>query len=646
MDLNNKQSLDSEELNKLKDFKRRYIKIVNSSSYKWVKLFQEEFIEGSFKQKFKFIIKVIYMIFRYFIIAPLKNTVLKNKIKIERGNKSFNNINVACVFDTFTYNMFKDEFNIYNVTPQNYLKVFKENKIDMFFMEFIWVGYNESWLGFRNKISNKDYAIYKILDYCKANNIPTAIWNKEDPMYFDFSIEISKYFDYVFTLEDSLIEKYKQILGHERVYPLRYGINPNIHNPVNKKPMPEKDLVFAGTWYTNHPERMKDYEKVLYPALDYNFDIYSREDQSKANSDKRFPDEFQSHIKGSLSYSQVIEMYKQYKLLLHVNAVNTYAFSRRALESIASGTPVISAYNKGLDSMFGNDILLSRSPEDTKKYIDKYLFSDFDRDKLMMRSMRKVFNEYTSTHVALRALNNVGIKKEYSLPMVSIILVTNKNGYEERIIRNYKSQDYQNKELILIINSMDIDKSVYNCELGNDDNVKIIQVEEDLTLGHCLNIGVEESKGDILAKFDDDDFYSPHYLTDQCHALIYTSADMVGKTNHFCYIENTDETYLSLFSHITGENNYTDKRVAGGTICWKKEVSEKVKFEYKKQGTDTAFIKEFLKNKFIMYSTNRYGYLRIRTKDIEKHTWKISYEESLKNNIFLFKGFDLSKIFI
>ncbi|MFW5799564.1 MAG: glycosyltransferase [Spirochaetota bacterium] len=643
----NKEDKLKDELNRLRNYETMYLKIVNSSSYKWFKLFENEFVKGSIKSKVKFIGRLVQLIYRYFIKTPVKNRINSRKVSSNKSeNKTFPDINVAFISDTFTYNLFKDEFNIHHITPTNWKKTFQNEKIDLFFMEFVWKGYNDSWLGFRNKLNNKDYVIYEIIEYCNEHNIPTALWNKEDPMYFDFSIDLARHFDNVFTVEESLIYRYKEILKHDNVYWLSYGVNPRIHNPINKKALPEKDIIFAGTYYRNHPERVKDYHKILYPCLKYKFDIFTRESQETGNIDNRFPDEYQKHIKGSLPYSKVIDKTKEYKLMINVNAVRADAFSRRAVESIALGTPVISTWNRGLETIYGDLIPLTKSIEETECYLDKYINSDFERDKLFMKAFRKILNEHTSTHKIIQIFDKTGIDKKIEKPLISVIAVTNKKRYIKRIFENYRRQNYQNKELIIVINTMDIDKKLFTDEISEGENIKVFQTEGKMTLGECLNNAVSGSKGELIAKFDDDDLYSPHYLTDQYNAFIYTDADIIGKTAYLCYLEGNDSTYLFSMSALTGENNYTDKLVSGATFVWKRKVSDKIKFKNSNTGEDVNFIKEAHKHNFRVYSTNRYGFLRYRSKEIENHTWKITDEEISEQGIFLYKGLNTDKVFI
>ncbi len=46
---------------------------------------------------------------------------------------------------------------------------------------------------------------------------------------------------------------------------------------------------------------------------------------------------------------------------------------------------------------------------------------------------------------------------------------------------------------------------------------------------------MDKSKYDIIAKFDDDDYYGPKYISDTIKAFESTDAKVVGKTTNFIY---------------------------------------------------------------------------------------------------------------
>ncbi len=61
------------------------------------------------------------------------------------------------------------------------------------------------------------------------------------------------------------------------------------------------------------------------------------------------------------------------------------------------------------------------------------------------------------------------------------------------------------------------------------ENIKIYKLSENISLGRCLNFGVNKAKFNIIAKFDDDDYYGPKYLSDSLKAFDETDAKLIGK---------------------------------------------------------------------------------------------------------------------
>ena len=97
---------------------------------------------------------------------------------------------------------------------------------------------------------------------------------------------------------------------------------------------------------------------------------------------------------------------------------------------------------------------------------------------------------------------------------ISVICSTNKKNMLENILENYISQKHELKELIIILN-YDI------AHLNNllkliplNENIQLYSLGSKKSLGGCLNYAVEKSQHPIIAKFDDDDYYAPNYLSD------------------------------------------------------------------------------------------------------------------------------------
>ena len=148
--------------------------------------------------------------------------------------------------------------------------------------------------------------------------------------------------------------------------------------------------------------------------------------------------------------------------------------------------------------------------------------------------------------------------------------------------------------------------------------VTTIAADSALTLGECLNLAVEASTGEVLAKMDDDDFYAPRYLADLLDALAYSGADLVGKQGHYMYVESQDAT-LHRFGHR--EHRYTDF-VMGPTITGYRSVFDQIPFQRRNTGEDSSFLAAAIEAGFSIYSADRFNFVQHRGAD--EHTWQVS----------------------
>ncbi|WML28026.1 glycosyltransferase [Neobacillus sp. OS1-33] len=202
--------------------------------------------------------------------------------------------------------------------------------------------------------------------------------------------------------------------------------------------------------------------------------------------------------------------------------------------------------------------------------------------------------------------------------MVSIITCTIREENINNVFRNYKRQSWKDKELIIILNkdSMDIDRWIKKAKKYR--NVQIYQLHERAALGDCLNFGIMKSNYDIIAKFDDDDYYGSDYIKSSMGAFNNKDISIIGKSSVYIYFKNK-----KALIHVSGNENAVTDTVAGATLMFRKEVFQQVQFEKVNRAEDYFFIKECKEKGFSVYSTDRYHFAVIRN-DAENHTWKIA----------------------
>jgi len=96
--------------------------------------------------------------------------------------------------------------------------------------------------------------------------------------------------------------------------------------------------------------------------------------------------------------------------------------------------------------------------------------------------------------------------------------VYNGEKHIRQAINSILSQTFSDFELI-IVNDGSTDATANIVTSYNDARIRLINLEINSGLVNALNIGVEESRGDLLARFDHDDIASPERLEYQIKAM-------------------------------------------------------------------------------------------------------------------------------
>lgn len=198
----------------------------------------------------------------------------------------------------------------------------------------------------------------------------------------------------------------------------------------------------------------------------------------------------------------------------------------------------------------------------------------------------------------------------------SIITVTNRDFCINNLFRNYYNQLFPTKELIIIINSDELNINDFSNYI-KDNNIKIFKLPSIATLGECLNFGIEKCNYRFIAKFDDDDYYGPYYLNEYYKLFSYNQCDIIGKSRTYYYLEKNKQLMLK---KIGSENKYT-KSIMGSTICFKKYIFNSVKFKNISSREDYHFNKDCINNGYKIFSSSSYNHIVFKHSDNNKHTF-------------------------
>ena len=165
--------------------------------------------------------------------------------------------------------------------------------------------------------------------------------------------------------------------------------------------------------------------------------------------------------------------------------------------------------------------------------------------------------------------------------MISCIMPTyNRRRFVPHAIRYFLRQEHVNKELIIVDDGTDCIADL----VPKHASIKYIRLKNKITLGEKLNLACSNASGQIIANWDDDDWYAPDRLLYQLHALTNAQTQVCGINNLLYYDFSQNKAY---------EYKYPkDQRtwLLGSSLCYYKSHWASHPFEKINVGMDGLFV--------------------------------------------------------
>ncbi|MGC1208368.1 MAG: glycosyltransferase, partial [Ornithinimicrobium sp.] len=387
-------------------------------------------------------------------------------------------------------------------------------------------------------------------------------------------------------------------------------------------------LAFAGTYFAHkHPERRAQMDFLLPAARDRGLHIFSRMQSEDARY--QFPASYQKCVVGSVPYPQMLSAATAYPVFLNVNSVtqSPTMCARRLFELSAAQTTVLSAPSAAIEPFFGHTVTVVRDADEARGALGVLLDQKEHRDRLGLLAHRRVFDEHLYQHRVDSILQIVGLPVTQPDSSVSAIVPTMRPDNVDHVLRTIASQVHHEVELVLVTHGFTLanDDLRQRAEVAGVGNVTAVMASSDLTLGACMNLGVEAASGHYVAKMDDDNTYAPHYLSDLVRAFSYSEAEVVGKWAHYVHLASSNALALR-FAHA--EHRYVNL-VQGGTIVTTRDLATELRFEDLPRRVDTTFLDKVRASGGKVYSADRFNYVSRRASSTTGHTWGITDQDLL-----------------
>src|SRR5271165_213084 len=166
------------------------------------------------------------------------------------------------------------------------------------------------------------------------------------------------------------------------------------------------------------------------------------------------------------------------------------------------------------------------------------------------------------------------------LPLVSCIMPTaNRRRFVPEAIRLFLAQDYPNKELLVIDDGEDNIADL----VPNHPQIRFLRLEDRQSQSAKRNLACSLAHSEIIAHWDDDDWYAPWRLSRQV-AEIVNGTDICGIARMLFF----DPVAQQVWEYVYPAD--APPWVYGATFCYRKSIWRKSPFLEIPTGSDNVFI--------------------------------------------------------
>lgn len=311
------------------------------------------------------------------------------------------------------------------------------------------------------------------------------------------------------------------------------------------------------------------------------------------------------------------------RVLLDLSATSPAA-AWTTVAAAAAQTPVVGTLESA-DLPSEIDALVPRVEDGTS--LRSELVARVNQEELVaregLRLQRAVLADHTGAHRARTVAAAAGLDVPHiAPPTISAVVPTNRTHELDNVFANLGRQDHPAVELVLVLHGLETDDPDLRrraAEAGVQE-LTIVHADASLTLGACMNLGVDASEGRYIAKMDDDNIYGPRYLSDLLAAFAYTDAGIVGKWAHYVWLRSSGAVVLR---YPDSEHRY-ERRIQGGSMLFAGDVARDVRFSDIPRAVDSDILDRSMEQGVRVYSGDRYNYVSVRGDDRHSHTWTVT----------------------
>ena len=471
-----------------------------------------------------------------------------------------------------------------------------------------------------------DPALADLATGCRAAGIPIALWVTAGAPVLDTVAALVRAATAVFVADGAELERWRSRWPDAVLEPLPPAAQPRLSAPFHGGPGVRRQLAGCVVVEPHGPDSGTTaiMEDLIGPAVKplprADLDVWRVE---PVGTGKLPAASLRSRDRGALPYPQAMVQLGRYRTLIDAGRSDPAA-SWAVLEAGAAATTVVttSAQWDRLPAEIAAHVGAAAEQSALRSEIVARISQPELRDREAARLHRAVLSGHTYRHRVEQLLGRLGRPAVAPPRSVSAVVPTNRAHELDNAFENIGRQLHREVELVLVLHGLRFNGADLRArakELGVSD-LTIVEADSSVTLGTCMNLGVDAAAGAYIAKMDDDNFYGAHYLTDLVHAFDYTEAGIVGKWAHYVWLRSTGAVVLR---YVAAEHTY-ERRVQGGSMVIEGDLARRLRFADLPRAVDSDLLDRAIADGVKIYSADRFNFVSVRGADRQAHTWKVA----------------------
>jgi len=153
-----------------------------------------------------------------------------------------------------------------------------------------------------------------------------------------------------------------------------------------------------------------------------------------------------------------------------------------------------------------------------------------------------------------------------TVPLVSCIMPTyGRRPFIPLALAGFREQSYPNRELIVVDDGPDAIGDL----VGSQPSIRYIRLERRISIGAKRNLACGAARGEIIAHWDDDDWYAPDRLELQAGPILRGEADLTGLESRFV-LQMPERKFWTIDRRLHQSMFAGD--VHGGTLVFRRSI--------------------------------------------------------------------------